>query len=114
MNRPHTLAEVARRNNAGEQEFSSALREFLDEFYGALRVGTAADLIAAAPEAIGDPQRHAFLGAVGEHLARRWAPPYRGGLKIGRAFSSVPTSRRRSKASRRCCWSKARSHSGGG
>jgi hypothetical protein len=72
MNRPRTLAEVARRSNAGEQEFSSALREFLDEFYGALRVGTAAGLIAAAPEAIGDPQRHAFLGAVGEHLARRW------------------------------------------
>src|ERR1700722_11953099 len=75
MNRPHTLAEVARRSNAGEQEFSSALREFLDEFYGALRVGTAANLIAAEPEAIGDSQRHAFLGAVGEHLARRWDLP---------------------------------------
>jgi hypothetical protein len=75
MNRPHTLAEVARRSNAGEQEFSAALREFLDEFYGALRVGTAAERIAAEPEAIGDPRRHAFLGAVGEHLARRWNLP---------------------------------------
>src|ERR1700686_3408617 len=75
MNRPHTLAEVARRRNAGEQEFSAALREFLDEFYGALRAGTATDLIAAAPEPIGDPRRHAFLGAAGEHLARRWNLP---------------------------------------
>jgi hypothetical protein len=75
MNRPRTLAEVARRSNAGEEEFSAAMREFLDEFYGALLVGTAADLIAAAPEPVGDPQRHAFLGAVGEHLARRWSLP---------------------------------------
>jgi hypothetical protein len=69
------LAEVALRSNAGEQEFSSALREFLDEFYGALSAGTAAELIAPAPEAIGDPRQHAFLGAVGEHLARRWNLP---------------------------------------
>ena len=32
MPRPHTLAEVARRRNAGE-DFSLLLREFLDEFY---------------------------------------------------------------------------------
>ena len=75
MNRPRTLAEVARRSNAGEQEFSAAMREFLDEFYCALLVGTAADLIAAEPESVGDPQQHAFLGAVGEHLARRWSLP---------------------------------------
>jgi hypothetical protein len=75
MNRPHTLAEVARRRNAGEQEFSEGLREFLDEFYGALRAGKAADLIEAAPEPIEDRRQHAFLGAVGEHLARRWNLP---------------------------------------
>src|SRR5579872_4010377 len=75
MNRPHTLAEVARRSNAGEQEFSAALREFLDEFYGAVRAGAAAGLIAAEPEPIGEAQQHAFLGAVGEHLARRWNLP---------------------------------------
>jgi hypothetical protein len=75
MNRPRTLAEVARRSNAGEQEFSAAMREFLDEFYGALRTGGAADLIAQAPEPIDDPRQHAFLGAVAEHLARRWGLP---------------------------------------
>jgi len=69
------LAEVARRRNAGEQEFSEALREFLDEFYFALRTGPAGDRIAAAPEPIDDPRQHAFLGAVGEHLARRWNLP---------------------------------------
>jgi hypothetical protein len=36
MPRPHTLAEVARRRNTGE-DFSALLREFLDEFYGAVR-----------------------------------------------------------------------------
>ena len=38
MPRPHTLAEVARRCNAGE-DFSLLLREFLDEFYNAVRRG---------------------------------------------------------------------------
>lgn len=75
MNRPHTLAEVARRINAGEQEFSPAMREFLDEFYGALRTAAAFELIAAEPEPIRDPRQHAFLGAAGEHLARRWNLP---------------------------------------
>ena len=38
MPRPHTLVEVARRRNAGE-DFSLLLREFLDEFYSAVRRG---------------------------------------------------------------------------
>ena len=38
MSRPLTLAEVAQRRNAGE-DFSLLLREFLDEFYGAVRRG---------------------------------------------------------------------------
>jgi hypothetical protein len=68
MTRPHT----ARRINAGEQEFSPAMREFLEEFYGALRTAAASELIAAEPEPIRDPRQHAFLGAAGEHLARPW------------------------------------------
>lgn len=71
MPRPHTLAEVARRRNAGE-DFSLLLREFLDEFYGALRRGDATSLIADEPEVLPDPNEHASLGGVGEHLARRW------------------------------------------
>src|SRR5258708_1665578 len=49
MKRPNTLAEVAARVNAGAA-FGPTLSEFLDEFY-----------------------EHPMLGAVGEHLARRWA-----------------------------------------
>ena len=78
MTRPHTLAELARRRKAGS-DFSLLLREFLDEFYGALGAGAADSCIAEEPETLSDPQEHAFLGATGEHLARRWnltIPPW--------------------------------------
>lgn len=71
MQRPRTLAELARRRNAGES-YSFLLREFLDEFYAELGGGDAAALIAEEPEAIGSAEEHAFLGGAGEHLARRW------------------------------------------
>jgi hypothetical protein len=71
MPRPTTLAEVARRRNAGE-DFSFLLREFLDEFYSALRRGEALACIVNEPEPVSDPQEHTSLGAIGEHLARRW------------------------------------------
>ncbi len=74
MSRPITLAEVARRRNAGE-DFGFLLREFLDEFYGAVPRGNACVCIADAPERVPDLQEHAVLGAVGEHLARRWNLP---------------------------------------
>jgi hypothetical protein len=78
MARPRTFAEVARRRNAGE-DFSVLLREFLDEFYAALATGAAGALIASEPEPLPDSREHAFLGGVGEHLARRWQltiPPW--------------------------------------
>lgn len=78
MTRPRTLAEVARRRNAAG-DFSMLMREFLDEFYGALATGAADRCIAEEPEILSDAQEHAFLGAVGEHLARRWnlaIPPW--------------------------------------
>jgi len=65
------LAEVARRRNAGE-DCGFLLREFLDEFYGAVRRGNAFVCIVDEPERVPDLQEHAVLGAVGEHLARRW------------------------------------------
>jgi hypothetical protein len=74
MPRPYTLAEVARRHNAGE-DFSLLLREFLDEFYGGVRRGEAAVYIVDEPERLPDLKEHALLGAVGEHLARRWNLP---------------------------------------
>jgi hypothetical protein len=69
MNRPDTLAEVARRINAGAA-FGPTLCEFLDEFY--LRPESRAAMIADEPTPLADAREHATLGAVGEHLARRW------------------------------------------
>ena len=74
MPRPHTLAEVARRRNAGE-DFSLLLREFLDEFYSAVHRGVAAMCIVDEPPGLADAREHASLGAIGEHLARRWNLP---------------------------------------
>ena len=72
MARPRTLAEVARRRKAGD-DLSLLLREFLDEFYAGVHTGDAAACLADEPAPLPDPQEHALLGAVGEHLARRWA-----------------------------------------
>ena len=75
MTRPATLAEVADRRTNGE-EFGSLVAEFLDTFYGTLkREGDAAAHIADQPATIADSVEHALLGAVGEHLARRWSLP---------------------------------------
>jgi hypothetical protein len=99
MPRPLTLAEVAQRRNAGE-DFSLLLREFLDEFYGAERRGDAAACIADEPERVSNAQEHASLGAVGEHLARRWNLPIPCGRDHSR-FLHARTSRRRWKGSAR-------------
>jgi hypothetical protein len=72
VNRPDTLAEVARRADAG-QLFGFALSEFLDEFYGhAERRGA---MIADEPPRLANERQNAALGAVAEHLARRWRLP---------------------------------------
>jgi hypothetical protein len=69
MNRPDTLAEVARRVSGGEP-FWPTLHEFLDEFY--MNPERRAAMIADGPSRLADARDHAMLGAVGEHLARRW------------------------------------------
>lgn len=74
MARPGTLAEVARRRRGGE-DLSALLREFLDEFYDAVRRGEAVSLIAEMPAPLPEPREHALLGGIGEHLARRWSLP---------------------------------------
>ncbi|NOT58085.1 MAG: hypothetical protein HOP18_26065 [Deltaproteobacteria bacterium] len=51
------------------------MREFLDEFYAAVRKGDAAALITDEPPPVPDDREHASLGAIGEHLARRWHLP---------------------------------------
>lgn len=69
MNRPNSLAEVARRVNAGAA-VGPTLSEFLDEFY--MNPERRAAMIADDPPRLADTRDHAMLGGVGEHLARRW------------------------------------------
>jgi len=69
MKRPNTLAAVAAKVNAGAA-FGPTLSEFLDEFYGHPERRQA--MIADEPARLADDREHAMLGAVGEHLARRW------------------------------------------
>lgn len=67
--RPASLAEVARRTAETPDAFDLLVSEFLDEFY--LHPESRQSMIAEEPIALGQ-LRDAWLGAVGEHLARRW------------------------------------------
>lgn len=76
-NRPATLAKAVERVNGGE-EFGFALSEFLDTFYGHVRraeLALAQAAIDDEPPPMPDRQLHAYVGGVGEHLARRWSLP---------------------------------------
>ena len=76
MKRPATLAEAARKVSDGAS-FGPTLSEFLDEFYKNPERRQA--MIADEPPPLVDARDHATLGAVGEHLARRWnldIPPW--------------------------------------
>jgi hypothetical protein len=67
--RPASLAEVARIAREWPADFDLAVAEFLDEFY--TRPDQRQAMIEEAPAALGGT-RDAWLGAIGEHLARRW------------------------------------------
>jgi len=107
MRRPDTLAEVARRVSAGAP-FGATLSEFLDEFYGHQDQRQA--MIADEPAALPDLREHAVLGAVGEHLARRWGLAVPRWTNEATRFLHEPYF----KTSRPCCWRKARKPSAGG
>lgn len=70
MNRPDTLAEVADAAEAGQKSFRIALAGFLDRFY--TNPAERQQMIDAEPPITGTAITDAYLGAVGEHLARRW------------------------------------------
>ena len=70
--RPQNLKEAVARILAGEEE-RFPIAEFLDEFY--LRHGKAAEqqaMIDTSPPVTGRQNLDAYVGAIGEHLARRW------------------------------------------
>ncbi len=70
--RPKSLEEVVRLIREG-LGWMTALNEFLDEFYASKK---RQGMIDAEPGLTGDAWLDAYIGAAGEHLARRW------GLKI--------------------------------
>lgn len=73
--RPRTLREVAALTRAGP-DWDLPLRGFMDAFY-ALGDDPASQALSIADEPgfVGDVRIDAFLGGVGEHLARRWGLP---------------------------------------
>ena len=109
MNRPGTLAEVARRVNAGSQGFEFALREFVDSFY--MSPGERQSMIAEEPEPLANVRQHAALGGVGEHLARRWKLDIPAWTERPSRFLKRLISPPGLRASKPCCWSRARSPS---
>ncbi|HEV2348498.1 MAG TPA: hypothetical protein VG028_01500 [Terriglobia bacterium] len=68
--RPASLKDAVDRIIGGESGMD-AIKEFLDEFY----LSGPADrqrMIGEEPGLTGKPFQDAYVGAVGEHLARRW------------------------------------------
>ena len=70
MQRPDTLVEVARAATIDADAFQSALAGFLDDFY--MNVDRRQAMIDVEPPFTSVGIYDAYLGAVGEHLARRW------------------------------------------
>ena len=68
--RPTSLKEAVDRIFAG-QNWLDAVSEFLDEFY-ICRPIERQRMIAEEPRLTGVAFQDAYIGAVGEHLARRW------------------------------------------
>jgi hypothetical protein len=70
--------EGRRDAKARDGAFSVLLDEFLDAFYTETDPAQRQAMIDEEPPRIGEERRDAYVGAVGEHLARRW------GLQIPR------------------------------
>ena len=71
LTRPGTLAQVLQLVRDGEK-FRFCMAGFLDEFYADTSGPSRAARIAEDPGLTDDPRTNALLGAIGEHLARRW------------------------------------------
>ncbi len=69
FHRPASLAEAAEWTKEAPSAFDRLISEFLDEFY--LRPDARQSMIDDEPASLGQ-FRDAWLGAVAEHLARRW------------------------------------------
>ncbi|WP_132256030.1 hypothetical protein [Methylobacterium segetis] len=79
--RPATLREVAERTR-GDGDWDHHTREFLDTFYAADGdTARQAAMIRDEPDLLGLEPADAFIGGVGEHLARRWGLPIPGWVR---------------------------------
>ena len=73
MSRPQNLHEVALTTIAGIKSFGNAIDEFIDVFYlDHPDKARQQRRLNEPPAIVGDPFIDAWIGAVGEHLARRW------------------------------------------
>jgi hypothetical protein len=74
MSRPMTLREAASVAISGEKGFFDSADEFLDTFYlDHPDEKRQQERIDDTPPITEDPSQDAWIGAVGEHLARRWS-----------------------------------------
>ena len=69
---PTSLAEAVRRVAEGRGALAVLLDEFLDAFYSETDAVRRMAMIEDEPRRLGIERDDAYVGAVGEHLARRW------------------------------------------
>jgi len=69
--RPGTLVQVQQLVGSGEK-LRFCMAGFLDDFYRDVGEGSRLGHVAEDPGLTGDARINALIGAVGEHLARRW------------------------------------------
>lgn len=72
--RPRNLVEVIEQGNI-HGDMGAALREFLDEFYIERCPEKRTQMLALEPPLTGVEHRDAYIGAVAEHLSRRYKLP---------------------------------------
>jgi hypothetical protein len=76
--RPGTLAEATRLHKDEDENFRFCLAGFLDAFYADMNSGSRKLRVWNEPGLAGEARFDALVGAIGEHLCRRWelgAPP---------------------------------------
>ncbi|MEX6507317.1 hypothetical protein [Jiella sp. M17.18] len=88
--RPATLAEVASRT-AADGAWDHHVREFMDAFYASDGdTGRQSAMIAEEPVIVGEERADAFIGGVGEHLARRWRLAMPFWVRDARRYLALP------------------------
>ena len=70
--RPGTLVQVLQHVKSDGGAFGFCLAGFLDGFYADQTAASRSARIADDPGLTGEPRLDALMGAIGEHLSRRW------------------------------------------